>query len=103
MLIAAGCSVNHHNMYGQTPTEMAANAGHQQIVLVLMQSQLLMQADVFFSPLKETDKCKNYHASVFLEEIGTRHCKSSDFGMNQYLTSGWHKNHYSGKLKCDIE
>jgi len=47
MLMAAGCSVNHHNMYGQTPTEMAANAGHQQIVLVLMQSQLLMQADVF--------------------------------------------------------
>ena len=89
-------------MYGQTPIDMAANANHQQIILELMQSQFTLQTDVFF---KEIDKCKDHHTNVFLDIIGIRCSKLSDFGMNQYLTSGWNSNsyYYSGKIKCDIE
>ena len=89
-LITAGCSVNQHNMYGQTPIDMAANADHQQIVLQLMQSQHASQNDMYF---KEIKTCKNHHTSSFLDIVGTKHCKLSDFGMNQYLTSGWNSNY----------
>ena len=100
-LITAGCSVNQHNMHGQTPINMAANADHQQIVLQLMQSQHTLQNDMYF---KEIKTCKNHHTSSFLNMVGTKHCKLSDFGINQYLTSGWNSNYYySGKRKCDIE
>ena len=88
-------------MYGQTAIEMAAIASHQQIVLELMQSQFtLQQTDVFF---KEIDQCKNHHTNIFLHIVDTGYSKLSDFGMNQYLTSGWNSNYYSGKIKCDIE
>lgn len=80
---------------------MAANANYQQIVLELIQSQHTLDTDVF---IKEIKKCKNHHKNIFPHTVGTRHCKLSDFGMNQYLTSGWNSNYYySGKIKCDIE
>ena len=87
-------------MHGQTPVEMATNAGHQQIIMELMQSQSTLQTDVFF---KETDMCKINQTNIFLDIISNRYCKLSDFGMSQYLTSGWHSNYYSGKVKCNIE
>ena len=100
MLIGAGCSVTQQNIYKQTPIEMATNVGHQQIALELMQSQFDSQTDVLF---KETDVCKNYHTSIFWDVVSTGYCKLSDFGVSQYLTSGWHSNYHSGKLKCNIE
>ena len=99
MLMAAGCSVAHCNMYGQTPMEVAINAGHKQTIVELMKSQFTMQT-IF---LKETDVCKSYHTNIFLDVVRTRYCKVFDFGMSQYSTSGWHSNYYSGKAKCDIE
>ena len=98
-LMTAGCSVNQHNMYGNTPIEMATNAGHQEIVMELMQSQFTLLPDVFF---KEIGKCKNYHTNIFPSVIGTGHSKL-DFGMNQYFTSGWQSNYHRRKIKYDIE
>ena len=101
-LIAAGCSVNQLNMYEQTPIEVAANAGHQQIVLELMhQPQSMLQTNTL--SFKGNDKCKSYQQSFFQDIITTGHCKLSDFGMSQYSTGGWHGNYYSGKVRCDIE
>ena len=97
--MTAGCSVNQLNMYGHTPIETATNAGHQEIVMELMQSQLTLQANLFF---KEIGKCKNHHENIFRSVIGAGH-GGLDFGMHQYFTSGWQNNYYSGKTKCDIE
>lgn len=100
----AGCAVAHYNMYGQTPMDMAINAGHKQTIMELMKSQFAVKT----VSLKETDVCKSYHTDTFLNVVRTRmnvfpECKVFDFGMSQYSTSGWHSNYHSGKAKCDIE
>ena len=73
-LITAGCSVNQHNMYGQAPIDMAANANHQEVVLELMKS-LQTDHDVFF---KQISQCKNHCTNMFLDVISTGHSKLSD-------------------------
>ena len=101
MLVAAGCTVNSQNMYGQTPIKMAANAGHKRVVLELMQSSSTPQTNTL---LRGIDKCENsHHTNVFLNEITTKYRKLYDFGMNQYFTSSWHSKYYNREVKCDIE